>query len=129
MHGLDCLDRPVLTSPQHRTQVTTLVSVIVAFDFLNPSVQTLHAFLLLSIVGPPRIVLQIELNLLNGLSEHKLVLGHLYRHPPTVLLKPLVNFNDFLEVQLLEVNVHSADQKVNQVALLKFVISQTAQSL
>lgn len=119
----------MLSGPQHRTQVTAFVSVIVAFDFLNPPVQTLHAFLLFSIVGPPRIVLKVELNLLNGLGKHKLVLGHLHRHPPTVLLKPLVNFNDFFEVQLLEVNVHSADQKVNQVALLKFVIPQTAQSL
>ena len=45
-----------------------------------------------------------------------------------VLVELLVNFDDFLEVQLLEVNIHPSNKEVDQVALLQLIIPQTPQS-
>lgn len=44
------------------------------------------------------------------------------------LIELLVYFNYLLEVQLLEVYVHPPHQKVDQIALLEFVVAQTPQS-
>jgi hypothetical protein len=43
------------------------------------------------------------------------------------ILKLLIDFDDFLKVQLFEVYVHSSYEKVNQISLLKFVISKAPQ--
>ena len=37
-------------------------------------------------------------------------------------VKVVVNFNDFLEVQFLEVDVHTSDEEVYQISLFQLVV-------
>lgn len=39
------------------------------------------------------------------------------------ILKLLINFDYFLEIEFLEVNVHPSDQEINQVTLFELVVS------
>lgn len=49
--------------------------------------------------------------------------------PISVLTELFVYFDDLFEIQFLEINVHSSHQKINQISLLQFVVTQTAQGL
>lgn len=71
---------------------------------------------------------EVILDFFDGLGEHEFVLRDLHFHPSSEIVKALVNFDDFLEVQFFEIDVHPSDQKIDQISLLKFVISKAAQS-
>jgi hypothetical protein len=79
-------------------------------------------------VGFRTVVLQVELNLLDGLREHELMLRDVHFLPILVQVELLVYLDDFLEVQLLKVNIHPSNKEVDQVALLQLIIPQTPQS-
>lgn len=68
------------------------------------------------------VILQVELDLLNGFGEHEFVLAHFKGLALLVCVEIFVNLNDFFEIQLFEIYVQPSDQKINHVTLLQFVI-------
>jgi hypothetical protein len=71
------------------------------------------------------IVFEIKLNFLNGFGEHEVMLWNFDFLAIKIAHKLLMYLYDFFEVQFFEVDIHSPDKEVNEVALLKFVISYT----
>jgi hypothetical protein len=118
MHGLDGRDGLAGCCSHQPFQVAALVCVVVLPEFPHPP----RGFL-----PSGRVVLQVELNFLYGLGEHELVLQRGDRSVVFEGVELFVDLDYFLEVQFFEVNVHAAHQEVDEVALLQFVVAQTAQ--
>lgn len=120
--GADRLDGVALLRPHQRVDIAALVSVVVATEAVQPVDQFLG-------VGRAAVVLEVELDLLDGLGEHELVLGHPHGDVVYELVEALVNPDYLLEVQLLEVDVHPPYQEVYQVTLLQLVVPQAPEGL
>lgn len=80
-------------------------------------------------VGGGTVIFKVELDLLDGLGEHEVVLRGLDLFAVDVPLKLLMDLYNFLEVQLLKVNVHPAYEEVDEIALLQLVIPHAPQRL
>ncbi len=57
------------------------------------------------------------------------MLGHLHLFPIHILHELLVDLDDFLEVQLLEVDIHPAYEEVDEIALLQLVVPHAPKRL
>lgn len=102
-----------LMGTDYSLEVAGLEGVVVGCDALDQLLQFLG-------VGPHTVVLQVELDLLDGLGEHELVLAQGPGDIVAVVDETLVYLDYLFEVQLLEVDVEPPDKEIHQVALLQF---------
>lgn len=114
-------NRNLLLCSQNTLEITALESMILSSQLVQGT-GNLHCALLRTVI------FQIELEFLYRLGQHELVLAWQTGLSLHKGFKGLVYLNDLFEVKLLEVDVHSPDQKINQVALLQFVITEAPQS-
>lgn len=116
LHGL------TLLGCGNSLNVASLVSVI----FGGEPVDLLEEFLR---VGAERIVFDIKLDFLDGLSKHELVLFDLLGPALQVQLESLVDIDYFLEVQLLEVDIQPPYKEIDDVALFQLTVADAPQAL
>lgn len=114
------LSRRTLLCINYSFQVAGFIGMILFLKFFNNLVNLFW-------VRFERVVFDIESNLFNGLSQHKLILFWFLFNSIHITLKFLINSHNFLEIKFLKINAQSSDKEVNQITLFKLVSSNTPQ--